>query len=165
MWSTSLPAAVANAHDAGYTAGNNASNTSGNKLSNSDFLRRYARRLLRAARADEPSKALPVLRRIIAMQVMPELRVTELYAVRASIQLKHVLHMLARELDFTAWESCKQSIDRMPTQMLDRYRLELGMFGDYQQNWFADAATALDWQRQNGGYLIKYGQQAVAILA
>lgn len=153
MWSTSLPAGVA------------AATTSGNNLSNSDFLRRHARRLLRHARADEPSKALPVLRRIIAMHVMPELRVTDLYAVRASVQLKHVLHMLAREMKFSAWETCKQSIDGMPTTMLDRYRLEQGAFGDYQQNWFADVATARAWQQQNGGYLITYGQQAVAILA
>ena len=153
MWSTSLPTAVASATDLG------------NNLSHSEFLRRYARRLLRNARADEPSKALPVLRRIIAMQIMPELRVTELYEVRASIQLKHVLHMLARELDFSAWEICKHSIDQMSPAVLDRYRLELGMFGDYQQNWFADAGTARDWQQQNGGYLINYGQQVVAILA
>lgn len=153
MWSTSLPAAVVSATDLG------------NNLSHSEFLRRYARRLLRNARADEPSKALPVLRRIIAMQIMPELRVTELYEVRASIQLKHVLHMLAKELDFSAWEICKHSIDQMSPAVLDRYRLELGMFGDYQQNWFADAATARDWQQQNGGYLINYGQQVVAILA
>ena len=85
--------------------------------------------------------------------------------MRASIQLKHVLHMLARELDFSAWEICKDSIDQMSPAVLDRYRLELGMFGDYQQNWFADAATARDWQQQNGGYLINYGQQVVAILA
>ena len=98
MWSTSLAVGVTD------TDGYN------NNLSNSDFLRRYARRLLRQARADEPLKTLPVLRRIIATQVMPELRVTDLYAVRASIQLKHVLHMLARELEFSAWEVCKHSI-------------------------------------------------------
>ena len=69
MWSTSLAVGVTD------TDGYN------NNLSNSDFLRRYARRLLRQARADEPLKTLPVLRRIIATQVMPELRVTDLYAV------------------------------------------------------------------------------------
>lgn len=153
MWSTSLAVGVTD------TDGYN------NNLSNSDFLRRYARRLLRHARADEPSKALPVLRRIIAMQVMPELRVTDLYAVRSTIQLKHVLHMLARELDFSAWEVCKHSIDSMPVAVLDRYRLELGMFADYRKNWFPDMATARDWQRQNGGYLVSYGQQVVALLS
>jgi hypothetical protein len=153
MWSTSLAVGVAD------TDGYN------NNLSNSDFLRRYARRLLRQARADEPLKTLPVLRRIIATQVMPELRVTDLYAVRASIQLKHVLHMLARELEFSAWEVCKHSIDSMPAAVLDRYRLELGMFGDYEKNWFPDMETARAWQQQNGGYLVSYGRQVVALLS
>ncbi|RQO34295.1 hypothetical protein DBR37_11890 [Herminiimonas sp. KBW02] len=153
MWSTSLAVGVT------------AADGFNNNLSNSDFLRRYARRLLRHARADEPVKTLPVLRRIIAMQVMPELRVTDLYAVRTSIQLKHVLHMLARELEFSAWEVCKHSIDRLPAAVLDRYRLELGMFGDYRKNWFPDIVTARAWQQQNGGYLVSYGRQVVALLA
>lgn len=153
MWSTSSP------------VDNDTRNDLGRNLSNSEFLRRYARRLLRNARATESSKALPVLRRIIAMKVTPELRITDLYIVRETIQLKHILHTLARELDFAAWEICKKWIDDYPAAALDRYRLELGMFGDYQQNWFADEATARDWQQENGGYLIAYGQQAVAILA
>lgn len=137
----------------------------GTELDNSEFLRRYARRLLRDARSDEPSRTLPVLRRIVAARVTPEIRLTELHAVRATLQLKHVLHALARELGFSSWEACKREIDNRPPAVLDRYRLELGMFGDYEQNWFADEGTAIDWQRENGGYLVKVGRQVVAILA
>ncbi len=153
MWSTSLPLS------------SNPRNDFGDHLSNSDFLRRYARRLLRDARAIEASKSLPVLRRIIGMKVMPELRISELYAMRETIRLKHVLHTLAKELGYAAWEICKREIDVCATTKLDRYRLELGMFGDFEKNWFADQATALDWQKSNGGYLIAYGEQTVAILA
>ena len=153
MWSTSLPVSKNPRIDFGA------------HLSNSDFLRRYARRLLRDARSLESSKSLPVLRRIISMQVMPELRVTDLYAVRVTLQLKHVLHTLAKELGYPAWELCKRDIDACSTEKLDRYRLELGMFGDFQQNWFPDEATALDWQKENGGYLVAFGRQVVAILA
>jgi hypothetical protein len=39
------------------------------------------------------------------------------------------------------------------------------MFGDYEKNWFADAATARAWQRAHGAYLVRYGEQTVAILA
>lgn len=153
MWLTSRPAAC----DSRYAAFS--------QISNTDFLRRYARRLLRDARGAEPSKALPVLRRIIAARIMPELRVTELYTVRASVQLKHVLHMLARDVGFSSWEICKRQVDDADAAVLDRFRLEIGMFGDFQQNWFADHAVALDWQRQHGGYLVNYGKQTVAILA
>jgi len=153
MWSTTLPIR------------NNARHSSGENPSNSDFLRNYARRLLRRARSLEPSQSLPVLRRIVAVDIMPELRITELYSARTTLQLKHILHMLAKELGFAAWELCKKQIDQCAPAILDRYRLDLGMFGDYQQNWFADAETAQAWQKENGGYLVNVGRQVVAILA
>lgn len=152
MWSTTLP------------VNQNIRHPLGDNLTNSDFLRRYARRLLRDARSLEPSKSLPILRHIVAADIMPELRITEVYSVRATLQLKHILHMLAKESGFAAWELCKQRIDQCAPEILDRYRLELGMFGDYQQNWFADADTAQAWQKENGGYLINVGNQVVAIL-
>jgi hypothetical protein len=151
MWSTSIP--PLSYHATGLSA------------TNSEFLRRYARRLLRDARAPEASKAMPVLRRIVAVRLVPEMRLTDLYASRTTLQLKHLLHMLARELGFPAWEVCKREIDCCDTKMLDRYRLELGMFGDYEKNWFVDIDTALAWQGEHGGYLVRYGKQAVAILA
>ncbi|WP_034299853.1 hypothetical protein [Herbaspirillum sp. RV1423] len=138
---------------------------SGESCCNSEFLRRHARRLVREGRSGQPSKALPVLRRIIDAGVMPELGVADLYAVRDTLQLKHVLHTLARELGFAGWETCKHDIDSRGMEVLDRYRLEQGQFGDFRQNWFADQETARAWQQQNGGYLVAYGRQAVAILA
>ncbi|WP_079218273.1 hypothetical protein [Herbaspirillum robiniae] len=154
MWSTQFPCAV-NIAEPGF----------GGALSNSDFLRRYAKRLLRAARSERSSEALPVLRRIVAMQVTPEISVAELFPLRASLQLKHVLHTLARELAFPSWETCSRQVDARPSSLLDRYRFELGMFRDFQTNWFPDMGAAQGWQREHGGYLIAYGGQAVAILA
>jgi hypothetical protein len=154
MWSTQFPQAI-HAVEPGFTRA----------IGNSDFLRRYARRLLRAAHSGRSSDALPVLRRIVAMQVTPEIPVAELYRLRESLQLKHVLHMLAREIGFPSWETCSRQVDAKPSELLDRYRFELGMFGDFDTNWFPDMAVAQDWQREHGGYLIAYGSQAVAILS
>ena len=152
MWSTSSPVIDCSR----YGLNNSPDNTS--------FLRRYARRLLRDVREGGTARALPILRRLIAQKITPELRLQELYAVRNSIQLKHMLHLLARELGFAAWERCKDEIDRYPASLLDRYRLDLGMYGDYQQNWFASRDLADAWQAEHGGYLIQYGRQVVAIL-
>src|SRR5450830_1759392 len=99
MWSTSHPL-----FDTTLVVG-------GEPCRNSEFLRRHARRLVRDGRSSQPSKSLPVLRRIIGAGIMPELSVTALFAVRASLQLKHVLHALARELGFASWEHCKHDID------------------------------------------------------
>lgn len=154
MWSTRFPQAL-NIAEPGF----------GSTLANSDFLRRYAKRLLRSVRSGRSSEALPVLRRIVAMQVTPEISVAELHSLRASLQLKHVLHTLAREVGFASWEQCARQADAQPPALLDRYRFELGMFRDFETNWFPDMGTAQHWQRRHGGYLIAYGAQAVAILA
>ncbi|GGC14816.1 hypothetical protein GCM10007205_24640 [Oxalicibacterium flavum] len=153
MWSTHAPAIA------------DGRNPLGNTPDPLVFLRRYARRLLRDVHGDDMTRAMPVLRRLIAQRVTPELQLRELLEIRASLQLKHVLHMLARELGFAAWEKCKQEIAHRPDSLLDGYRLELGMFNDHQLNWFADAATAQAWQREHGGYLVAYGTQMVAVLA
>jgi len=99
MWSTSLPVS------------NNSRNDFGNHLGNSDFLRRYARRLLRDARSFESSKSLPVLRRIIAMKVMPELRVTDLYCAGASI-----LHEYEEWMAFAGSYCCCKNFSAKRTQ-------------------------------------------------
>ena len=131
--------------------------------SNTDFLRRHARRMLRDVRSDHPGKALPVLRRMQAAGIAPAARLSEAYRSRASLQLKHMLRMLAAELGYPGWADCKQEIDRRPATVLDRFRVDLGAFGDYNQLWFADAAAAQQWQRENGGYMVAYGTQAVVM--
>jgi len=160
MWSTSHPLFKSSGTISSVTG-----NVGGEPGCNSEFLRRHARRLVRNGRDAQPSKALPVLRRIIDTGVMPELSVTDLYVVRDTLQLKHVLHMLGRELGFAGWEACKHEIDCRGAEVLDRYRFEQGQFGDFRQNWFSDEQTAREWQQQNGGYIVAYGKQAVAILA
>ncbi|MDN0085191.1 hypothetical protein QU487_21005 [Crenobacter sp. SG2305] len=131
---------------------------------NSAFLRDYARRMLRQTQGEQPSRALPVRRRVLTAQVTPERKLTDLYARRESLQLKHMLHTLAAELGFASWEHCKAEIDLRPAALLDRYRLDLGAYGDYETNWFPDKAAVRQWQQQHGGYVLRYGEQAAAIL-
>lgn len=132
--------------------------------SRSDFLRRYARRMLRDARSVHPSRALPVLRRVHAAAIVRAPRLADLYHARAELQLKHMLHTIAAELGYAAWDACKHDVDRRPPEVLDRFRLDLGAFGDYNQVWFSDEAAAQRWQRENGGHMVKYGRQAVVIM-
>ncbi|MGO4156351.1 hypothetical protein [Cupriavidus sp. YAF13] len=134
---------------------------------NSDFLRRHARRLLRQLHAEQAMQALPVIRRIHRAQVRTQVRtesVAELYRLRHTLQLKHCLQLLAAELGYTSWSACKRDIDGRPARVLDRYRLDLGQFGDYQQLWFADRQGAQAWQASNGGYVVAYGEQAAVLL-
>lgn len=147
MWSTSAPRAV------------------NSTLTNTEFLRRHARRLLRLARAESTSTAMPVLRRLLAAGVMRgDATLTQLHESRAEIQLKHVLNLLAVELGHFGWDACKAVIDTQAPAVIDRYRFDAGAFGDYEKVWFASAAESREWQRENGGYIVEYGDQAVAIL-
>lgn len=132
---------------------------------NTDFLRRYARRLLRSAHSPQPSIALPILRRVHNAQAAASTRLTELYQARQTLQLKHMFRTLAHELGYADWDACKRDIDRRPYEMLDRFRLELGAFGDYQQIWFADTLAAAEWRQQHGGRMVVYGKQAVVMAA
>ena len=144
MWSTSCPIS--------------------SSVSNSDYLREHARRLLRHARDGDTSASMPVLRRLLAAKVTRAERLADLHAIRDGLQLKHLLAMLAAELGYASWEACKPDIDTQPVAAIDRYRLDAGAFNDYEKNWFANEADALDWQRGHGGYIVRYGEQAVAIL-
>jgi hypothetical protein len=144
MWSTSCPVS--------------------SSVSNSDYLREHARRLLRLARDGDTSASLPVLRRLLAAGITRDERLAGLNAARASLQLKHLLSMLAVELGYANWEACTLDIDTQPAARIDRYRLDAGAFNDFEKNWFANEADALAWQRGNGGYVVRYGEQAVAIL-
>lgn len=131
--------------------------------SNADFLRRYARHLLRDVRSDHPSKALPVIRRIHLAKILPIPRLTDLYHARESLQLKHMLRTVAVELGYATWDKCKHDVDHQPPSVLDRFRVDLGAFGDYKQIWFSNKSAAQEWQKEHGGQLVVYGSQAVVM--
>ena len=134
------------------------------EITNTEFLRRHARRLLRLARAESTSAAMPVLRRLLAAGVIRDETLTQLHENRAGIQLKHVLNMLAVELGHFGWDACKAVVDTQAPAVIDRYRFDAGAFGDYEKVWFASAAEGRAWQREHGGYIVEYGDPAVAIL-
>ncbi len=70
---------------------------------------------------------------------------------------------LARELGYTAWDECKRDVDRRSLEVLDRYRMDMGAFGDFHRIWFSNENAAHQWQRENGGRVIVYGSQAAVI--
>ena len=146
MWSTSCP------------------RTANSDLTNTEFLRRHARGLLRRAHADSTSTVMPVVRRLLAAGVTRAETLAQLHETRADVQLKHILNMLAVELGHFGWDACKPVLDTRESAVIDRYRFDVGAFGDHEKVWFAGADIAREWQREHGGYIVEYGDQAVAIL-
>jgi hypothetical protein len=133
--------------------------------SHADFLRRYARSMLRDARSEHPSKALPIIRRVHAVGIFPIARLSDLYHARESLQLKHVLRTIAAELGYATWNACKHDVDYQPSSVLDRFRLDIGGFGDYEKIWFSSESAAQEWRRTHGGHVVVYGSQAVLMTA
>lgn len=131
--------------------------------SNTDFLRRYARHMLRDARSDRPSTSLPVIRRIHSAGALPVPRLSDLYHARGSLQLKHMLRTVAAELGYATWDECKRDVDRQAPGVLDRFRVDLGAFRDCNQIWFSNEIAAQQWQKEHGGHMVVYGGQAVVM--
>ncbi len=127
-------------------------------------LLREAKRLHRAAVADAPSIALPVLRRMVACAVFPGQSLADLFRQRHGIQRKHILRTLACEAGYPSWEQCCKALSLLPAQqLLQRAQLERDVAR--LKRWFANEADALQFAAQHGGQVLRFGQQAVVLLA
>lgn len=125
---------------------------------------REARRLHRAATSDSPAAALPVLRRLLATQVMPAASLPELFRQRARVQRKHVLRMLAIEAGHASWEDFAQALPALDAApLLQAFDSQRG--SATLKLWFPDEAQATAYAAEHGGQVVRVGQQAVVVPA
>ena len=125
---------------------------------------REARRLHRAATSDSPAAALPVLRRLLATQVMPAASLPELFRQRARVQRKHVLRMLALEAGHASWEAFAQALPTLDAApLLQAFDSQRG--SATLKLWFPDEAQATAYAAEHGGQVVRVGQQAVVVPA
>ncbi|WKB51701.1 hypothetical protein [Eleftheria terrae] len=127
-----------------------------------DFVRRQARRLLKAARSEQPMHALPALRRLQAAGLFSGWRLPELFRQRETVQLKHVLRALAMEAGHPDWAGYKQALEPLPAQALDDYLVEESRACGLSP-WFSNEAEAREHARSHGGRVIRYRGQAVVV--
>ena len=106
-----------------------------------DRVLHHARRLHLSARSTSISAAMPVVRRIHAAGLFPELGVAALYRKRAQLQRKHLLHALAVEAGHVRWEGYRDALRTLtPEQvtqahMTDRWPASINV-------WFSNEAQA-----------------------
>ena len=124
-----------------------------------DRVLHHARRLHRSARSSSISAAMPVIRRIHAAGLFPELGVTRLYRARASLQRKHVLRMLAIEAGHASWEAYHAALPTLAPEAIVPWHLSEHLAAGLNV-WFsneAEARAALG----DAVALMRYGTQIV----
>jgi len=86
----------------------------------------------------------------------------ELFRRRKIVQRKHLLRMLAAEAGYPSWEAYRPVLDQIDGCQLASFAvLEKGYAN--LNLWFASETEAHWYAAQNGGQLVRVGQQAVVL--
>lgn len=123
---------------------------------------RAAKRLHRQAAAPSLAQSLPVLRRLLAAQLLQGLTLPQLFEQRALVQRKHVLRMLAQEAGFNHWELYRAALlsdAEQPHLPLEVVAAHAG----YPNFWFSNMQQAQAHVRVRGGRAVQVGAQAVVL--
>ncbi|HEY0797826.1 MAG TPA: hypothetical protein VGD50_01680 [Candidatus Baltobacteraceae bacterium] len=132
-------------------------------MSRSDLasLRRFARLLLREARASRISAALPALRRLHKAGVLPFARLSEAFARRDEVRLKHALRAIAVECDAVSWEALVADPSGIRAEHLVQLGFSSRARSAHLNEWFPNEQSAGARQAESGGRLVRFGTQAV----
>lgn len=125
---------------------------------------REAKALQRCVQSDSLADALPVLRRLLAQQVLQGLSLPELYRSRQLVQRKHILRLLALEAGYHSWEQYRPVLATLPLDELSHFDVIRRQVG-YPNLWFASWTEAQQYVATQGGRCLRVGQQAVVIVA
>ncbi|OEE60194.1 hypothetical protein A1OK_11970 [Enterovibrio norvegicus FF-454] len=123
---------------------------------------REAKFLQKAAQSDSLAQSLPVLRRLLESKIFTDITLPELKRHSASIQRKHLLHMLAAENGWSCWADFKKIVSAAPKGTLLPYsteRLDAG----YLVQWFSSVSEAQRYTEQHSGKVVKVGSQAAVV--
>ena len=126
-------------------------------------LLRVAKRLHRAAVSSSLAESLPVLRRLLAAQVIRGLTLPQLSQRRSLIQRKHLLQTLAIEAGFLNWDAYRGALAETPHDPPLPFDVHTGAAG-YPNLWFSSLAEAEAHAARHGGHAVRHGQQAVVFV-
>ena len=126
-------------------------------------LLRVAKRLHRAAVSSSLVESLPVLRRLLAAQVIRGLTLPQLSQRRSLIQRKHLLQTLAIEAGFLNWDAYRGALAEKPNAPPLPFDVHTRAAG-YPNLWFSSLADAEAHAARHGGHAVRHGQQAVVFV-
>lgn len=125
-----------------------------------DIVLREARRLHRAAASPSLETALPVLRRLLAARVLPMRTLPECHRLRARVQRKHLLRMLAIEAGCAQWDDWRSLLVSGAAAAPDYATArDVGRL----KHWFVDPSDAVRHAAGCGGTVVCIGGQAAVV--
>lgn len=122
-----------------------------------------AKRLHRGACSDAKVTALPILRRLLASQVIRDVSLPALFKQRAMIQRKHLLHMLAMEAGEANWQDYRRLLVAGKGHSVidtDKHLRDAG----YPNLWFSSFDQAQRHAEQHGGRAVAVSTQGVVLV-
>lgn len=141
--------------------------TSSRPLSPVNHVQAYlhrARLMQAAARSDQRSECLPVLRRLIATgSFAPDIDLKTLFERRGEVRRRHCLLTLAREAGKHDWLDLRTALQTAPETVAADIRA-LPVAFTYPNHWFSTLEQAQQFQRERGGRVLRHGSQAVVIV-
>lgn len=121
---------------------------------------RTAKHLQRAATSESTAASLPVLRRLLAANVLHDAGLPQLHRERDKVQRKHVLRLLAIEAGHANWESYRAALAHLQPDELQHFDLLRANMG-YPNLWFSTFEQAQAHASAHGGKALRVGTQAV----
>lgn len=129
-----------------------------------DAVLRAAKKLHRQATSDALAQSLPVLRRLLAREIVQGLSLTALHAQRGMVQRKHVLRLMALETGFDSWEHYKAALSLADASTPLPLEVLSGLAG-YPNHWFSSLPEAQAHAALHGGQAVAVGSQGVVLAA
>lgn len=123
---------------------------------------RTAKRLHRAATSQSIADGLPILRRLLAANVLTGTSLPQLNRERDSIQRKHLLRLMALEAGHESWETYRAALLNMPPEDVPHFDL-LRQKAGYPNLWFSTPDQARAHTMAHGGKVVPVGTQAVVL--
>ncbi|MEY4749487.1 MAG: hypothetical protein RIQ60_1701 [Pseudomonadota bacterium] len=128
-----------------------------------ELVLREARRLHKAATSGQLATSLPILRRLLASQVLTGISLPELSRQSALVQRKHLLRLLAIEAGHASWEDYRRALDTLCADQLEHFDIAHQGAG-HLNLWFSTLAEAQAHAAEQGGRAVRVGQQAVVLI-
>jgi len=126
---------------------------------------RTAKILHRITKNGSISQIMPVIRRLHVADIFYGTALSQLFKERLTLQRKHFLRLLAIESGYKSWEALKPALEEKLHANIKEPFTNTANDTSVMKIWCSSESEAKDYVAKNGGEVIRYGDQAMVLLA